>query len=44
MFELSRDSMGGQLHVVRTIEEAYTLLNVAPQDFSERVFPVGVVA
>jgi hypothetical protein len=39
MFELSRDSMGGRLQIVRSIDEAYSLLEVAPQDFSQRLFP-----
>jgi anti-anti-sigma regulatory factor len=42
MFELSRDSMGGQLQVVQSIDEAYNLLRVAPEDFSQRLFPEGV--
>ena len=39
MFELSRDSMGGQLQVVRSPEEAYEKLGVRPEDFTQRVFP-----
>jgi hypothetical protein len=39
MFELSRDSMDGQLQVVRSPEEAYDLLGVRPEDFTQRVFP-----
>jgi hypothetical protein len=39
MFELSRDSMGGQLHVVHSLDEAYDLLGVRPEDFSQRLFP-----
>jgi len=39
MFELSRDSMGGRLQIVRSMDEAYGLLEVAPQDFSQRLFP-----
>jgi hypothetical protein len=44
MFELHRDSMGGQLHVVRTLDEAYELLNVTAEDFSERLFPEDLAA
>jgi hypothetical protein len=44
MFELSRDSMGGQLQVVQSMDEAYNLLEVDPQDFSERLFPVDVAS
>jgi hypothetical protein len=39
MFELRRDSMGGQLQVVQALDEAYDLLQVTPQDFSQRLFP-----
>ena len=39
MFELHRDSMGGQFHVVRSMDEAYDLLKVTPQDFTQRLFP-----
>jgi len=39
MLELSRDSMGGQLQVVRSLEEAYDLLGVRPEDFTERIYP-----
>jgi hypothetical protein len=42
MFELRRDSMGGQLQVVHSLDEAYNLLKVAPQDFSQRLFPEDV--
>jgi hypothetical protein len=44
MFELHRDSMGGQLQVVQSIDEAYDLLKVRPEDFSQRLFPVDVAA
>jgi hypothetical protein len=44
MFELYRDSMGGQLHVVHSMDEAYDLLKVSPQDFFQRLFPVDVAA
>jgi hypothetical protein len=39
MFELIRDSMGGELQVVRSLEEAYDMLGVRPEDFTRRVFP-----
>jgi hypothetical protein len=44
MFELQRDSMGGQLQVVHSLDEAYDLLEVTPEDFTERLFPVDVAA
>src|SRR5215472_7224305 len=41
MFELYRDSTGGKtLTIVQSLDEAYELLKVSPQDFSERLFPV----
>ena len=39
MFELVRDSMGGQLHVVRSLNEAYGLLGVNSEDFLQRLSP-----
>jgi hypothetical protein len=45
MFELQRDSMGGNLQtVVRSLDEAYDLLKVTAEDFSERLFPERMVA
>jgi hypothetical protein len=44
MFELHRDSMGGQLRIVRSMDEAYDLLKVSPEDFSQRLFPEDVAA
>jgi hypothetical protein len=44
MFELYRDSMGGQLQVVHSMDEAYDLLSVSPEDFSERLFPEALAA
>jgi hypothetical protein len=39
MFELNRDSMHGQLHVVHSLDEAYVLLGVNSENFSKRLFP-----
>jgi hypothetical protein len=44
MFELHRDSMDGQFHVVQSMDEAYVLLEVTPQDFSRRLFPESMPA
>jgi hypothetical protein len=44
MFELCRDSMGGELQVVRSLEEAYDRLGVRPEDFTERIFPDDLAA
>jgi hypothetical protein len=42
MFEMHRDAMGLQLQVVHSMDEAYDLLKVSPEDFSQRLFPVDV--
>src|SRR5262249_36810133 len=39
MFDLNRDSMGGQLQIVRSLEEAYDIVGVRPEDFTQHVFP-----
>lgn len=44
MFQLSRDSMGGQLEVVQSLDEAYKVLGVAPRDFCQRLFPEDLTA
>jgi hypothetical protein len=45
MFELYRDSMGGNLQtVVQSLDEAYDLLKVTPQSFSQRLFPECMAA
>jgi len=44
MFELHRDSMGVQVQVVQSLDEAYELLKVTPGDFTERLFPEEVAA
>jgi hypothetical protein len=44
MLELYRDSMGGQAKVVRSVEEAYAMLGVRPEDFTERLFPKEMAA
>lgn len=45
MFELYRDSSGGKLQtVVQSLDEAYDLLKVTPQEFSVHLFPEDVAA
>ena len=44
MFELLRGKMGGQLHFVLSVDEAYTMLGVSPEDFSQRLFPEQLAA
>jgi hypothetical protein len=42
IFEMHRDAMGLQLQVVHSIDEAYDLLKVNAEDFSQRLFPADV--
>lgn len=44
MFELWRDGMGGQLQVVRSVDEACNMLGVSAEDFSRRLFPEALAA
>ena len=44
MFELLRDGMGGQFHVVQSVDEVYAMLGVGPETFSQRLFPKQVAA
>jgi hypothetical protein len=44
MFEMHREAMGRDTQVVHSMDEAYDLLKVTPQDFSERIFPIDVAA
>jgi len=39
MFQICRDSLGEQFHVVRSLEEAYAMLGVRSENFTQRVFP-----
>jgi hypothetical protein len=39
MLVLMRDTMGGLLQVVHSLEEAYEIVGVRPEDFTERLFP-----
>jgi hypothetical protein len=44
MFEMHRDSMEGQFHVVHSMDEAYELLEVNPEDFTQRLLPESMAA
>ena len=44
MFELLRDGMGGQFHNVLSVDEAYAMLEVGPENFSQRLFPEQLAA
>ena len=39
MVQQIRDLIGTQYQVVHSLEEAYNLVGVCPEDFSERIFP-----
>jgi hypothetical protein len=36
--------MGRKLHLVISMDEAYAMLGVSPEDFSERLFPEQLAA
>ena len=44
MFESTRTSMGVQFHIVWSVDEAYAILGVGPESFSQRLFPKKAVA
>jgi hypothetical protein len=44
MFEMHREPMGVQLQVVHSLDEAYELLHVSPEDFTKRLFPEVMAA
>ena len=43
MFESTRTSMSIQFHIVWSVEEAYAMLGVSPDSFSQRLFPESPV-
>ena len=43
MFESTRTSMSLQFHIVWSVEEAYAMLGVRPESFSQRLFPENSV-
>jgi len=44
MFQLLGDFFGEQYKVVHSLEEAYEILGVRPEDFTERLFPEPLAA
>jgi hypothetical protein len=44
MFGLLRNGMAGQFHLVVSVDEAYAMLGVGPEDFSECLFPEPLAA
>jgi hypothetical protein len=43
LVESTRISMGLQFHIVWSVEEAYAILGVSPESFSQRLFPENPV-
>ena len=44
MYEMSRDGMRADLQVVGSIDEAYRMFGVHPENFSQRLFPALIAA
>jgi hypothetical protein len=44
MYQLIRDFIGDQYRVVHSLEEAYEIVGVRPEDFTQRIFPKDVAA
>ena len=44
MFQQYRDFLGEQYQVVHTMEEAYSIVKVRPEDFTERLFATDLAA
>jgi hypothetical protein len=44
MFESTRTSIGLEVHIVWSVDEAYAMLGVSPEDFSQRLFPEDLVS
>ena len=44
MFERLRDEMRGQFHFVLSVDEAYAMLGVSPENFFQRIFPEQLAA
>jgi len=44
MFERLRDEMRGQFHFVLSVDEAYAMLGVSPENFFQRLFPEQLAA
>jgi hypothetical protein len=44
MFQLIRDFIGEQYQVVHSLEEAYHIIGVRPEDFTQHLFPKDLAA
>lgn len=43
-FQMYRESVGRELEVVHSLEEAYKIVGARPEDFTQRLFPKEMVA
>jgi len=44
LFQICSDNVGKEFEVVHTLEEAYEIVGVRPEDFTERLYPERVAA
>jgi hypothetical protein len=44
LFQICGDNIGKDYEVVHTLEEAYKLVGVRPEDFAERIYPERMAA
>ena len=44
LFQMTREHVGELFDVVRTLEEAYAMVEVRPEDFTEHIFTTELVA
>ena len=44
LFQMCGESVGNEFQVVRRLEEAYTIVEVRPEDFTERIFQTDLAA
>jgi hypothetical protein len=44
IFQMCSEALGHQFEVVRSLEEAYDMVGVDPEDFTERLFPRKMAA
>jgi len=44
MLQLHQDFLGEHFQIVKSLEEAYAMLGVRPEDFTRRVFPQDLAA
>jgi hypothetical protein len=44
LFQICREFIGSEVEVVQTLEEAYQIIGVRPDDFTRRLFPTKLAA